>query len=42
VRKPAIDAARNLMLIVRAGAGYDTIDADHAAERGIYVANCPG
>ncbi len=42
VREPAIDAAQNLMLIVRAGAGYDTIDVGHAAERGIYVANCPG
>ena len=42
VRKPTIDAAQDLMLIVRAGAGYDTIDADHAAERGIYVSNCPG
>jgi D-3-phosphoglycerate dehydrogenase len=42
VRAPAIDAAQNLMLIIRAGAGYDTIDVGHAAARGIYVANCPG
>jgi D-3-phosphoglycerate dehydrogenase len=42
VRKPAIAAAANLALIVRAGAGYDTIDVADAAERGIYVANCPG
>jgi len=42
VREPVIDAAQNLMLIIRAGAGYDTIDVGHAAERGIYVANCPG
>jgi D-3-phosphoglycerate dehydrogenase len=42
VRQPAIDAAKNLTLVIRAGAGYDTIDVGRAAERGIYVANCPG
>ncbi len=31
-----------LALIVRAGAGVNTIDVAAAAERGIYVANCPG
>mmetsp|Transcript_15066 Transcript_15066/g.10940 ORF Transcript_15066/g.10940 Transcript_15066/m.10940 type:complete len:336 (+) Transcript_15066:249-1256(+) len=31
-----------MQLIVRAGAGYDTIDAVHCAKKGIYVANCPG
>jgi D-3-phosphoglycerate dehydrogenase len=30
VRQPAIDAAGNLTLIIRAGAGYDTIDVAHA------------
>ena len=31
-----------LKLIVRAGAGYNTIDVDAASKRGIYVSNCPG
>ena len=29
-------------LIVRAGAGYNTIDVAGASTRGIYVSNCPG
>jgi D-3-phosphoglycerate dehydrogenase len=29
-------------LIVRAGAGYNTIDVGAASARGIYVSNCPG
>ncbi|WP_420454306.1 NAD(P)-dependent oxidoreductase [Rubrivirga sp.] len=37
-----LDAARGLELIVRAGAGVDTIDVAAASERGIFVANCPG
>ncbi|MDX1439618.1 MAG: phosphoglycerate dehydrogenase [Rubricoccaceae bacterium] len=37
-----LDASSNLELIVRAGAGYDTIDVDGASGRGIFVANCPG
>ncbi len=32
----------NLGLIVRAGAGYNTIDVRAASGRGIYVSNCPG
>lgn len=32
----------NLSLIVRAGAGYNTIDVEAASEQGIYVSNCPG
>ena len=32
----------HLALVVRAGAGYNTIDVETASERGIYVANCPG
>lgn len=36
-----IDASK-LGLIIRAGAGYNTIDVAAASERGIYVANCPG
>jgi D-3-phosphoglycerate dehydrogenase len=34
--------AGQLSLIVRAGAGYNTIDVAHASMRGIYVSNCPG
>lgn len=29
-------------MIVRAGAGTDTIDVAYAAKMGVYVANCPG
>lgn len=35
-------AAGRLSLIVRAGAGYNTIDVKAASARGIYVSNCPG
>jgi D-3-phosphoglycerate dehydrogenase len=35
-------AAGPLKLIVRAGAGYNTIDVTAASRRGIYVSNCPG
>src|SRR5881398_2497103 len=35
-------AAGPLKLIVRAGAGYNTIDVGAASRRGIYVSNCPG
>ncbi|RMF61982.1 MAG: hydroxyacid dehydrogenase, partial [Bacteroidetes bacterium] len=38
----AMDADPRLELIVRAGAGYDTIDVEAASARGIFVANCPG
>lgn len=38
----AILEASNLALVVRAGAGYDTIDVKAASKRGIYVSNCPG
>jgi D-3-phosphoglycerate dehydrogenase len=37
-----IQAAPLLSLIVRAGAGVDTIDLAAASAQGIYVANCPG
>lgn len=37
-----LDAGRRLALVVRAGAGYNTIDVAAAAARGIYVSNCPG
>lgn len=35
-------ASGRLSLIVRAGAGYNTIDVKAASARGIYVSNCPG
>jgi D-3-phosphoglycerate dehydrogenase len=38
----AIAAAKQLNLIVRAGAGVNTIDVPAASARGVYVANCPG
>jgi D-3-phosphoglycerate dehydrogenase len=41
VTEPMLDAGR-LSLIVRAGAGYNTIDVKAASKRGIYVSNCPG
>jgi D-3-phosphoglycerate dehydrogenase len=41
VTTPMLDAGR-LSLIVRAGAGYNTIDVAGASQRGIYVSNCPG
>ena len=37
-----IEAAKNLSLIIRAGAGVNTIDLAAADSRGIYVSNCPG
>src|SRR5690606_12900270 len=42
VRPPAIDAAKSLKLIIRAGAGYDNIDLPAATARGVAVCNCPG
>jgi D-3-phosphoglycerate dehydrogenase len=41
VTRPMLEAGR-LSLVVRAGAGYNTIDVEAASERGISVANCPG
>ncbi len=42
VTAEAIDKAKQLHLIVRAGAEFNTIDVRAASRRGIYVANCPG
>ena len=42
VTKTAIDANPSLELIIRAGAGYDTIDFAYASTKGVYVCNCPG
>ena len=41
VTGPMLEAGR-LSLVVRAGAGYNTIDVKTASARGIYVSNCPG
>ncbi len=41
VTEPILDAGA-LKLVVRAGAGYNTIDVAAASRRGIYVSNCPG
>jgi D-3-phosphoglycerate dehydrogenase len=41
VTRAMLEAGR-LALVVRAGAGYNTIDVEAASERGISVANCPG
>src|SRR5436305_9222017 len=41
VTEQMLDAGA-LKLIVRAGAGYNTIDVAAASRRGIYVSNCPG
>jgi D-3-phosphoglycerate dehydrogenase len=38
----AMLANASLSLIVRAGAGVNTIDVNSASRRGIYVSNCPG
>ena len=42
VTRTAIEGAARLALIVRAGAGVDTVDVAAASERGILVSNCPG
>lgn len=41
VTEPMFDAGP-IKLVVRAGAGYNTIDVAAASKRGIYVSNCPG
>lgn len=41
VERAMIEAGR-LALVIRAGAGYNTIDVEAACERGVLVANCPG
>ena len=41
VKGDALRAGR-LGLVVRAGAGFNTIDVKTASELGIYVSNCPG
>ena len=42
VTAEVIDAARNLKIVVRAGAGYDNVDLEAATRCGIVVMNTPG
>jgi len=37
-----LDAAHQLKIVVRAGAGYDSIDTEYAKKKGIIVENTPG
>ena len=37
-----LSSSESLQLVVRAGAGVNTIDVDAASRIGIFVANCPG
>ena len=41
VTSEAITASQDLALVIRAGAGYDTIDLNAASSNGVFVANCP-
>ena len=42
VRAAVFDAADRLALVIRAGAGTNTIDTDAAAAQGVFVSNVPG
>src|SRR5512138_119877 len=42
VTAEVFEGAPALSLVVRAGAGVNTIDVAAASRRGVYVANCPG
>ena len=42
ITKEVLDAAPNLKIVVRAGAGYDSIDTAYAKEKGVVVENTPG
>lgn len=42
VSAAVIEASSQLALILRAGAGVNTIDVKAASRRGVYVTNCPG
>ena len=42
VTKDVLDAAKNLKIVVRAGAGYDSIDTAYAKTKGVVVENTPG
>lgn len=42
VERDALEAGKDLGLVIRAGSGFNTIDTEFAASKGIAVANCPG
>lgn len=42
VDREVLEAARNLKIVVRAGAGYDNVDLEAATEKGVVVMNTPG
>ncbi len=42
VTKEVLEAANNLKIVVRAGAGYDNVDCEVAKQRGVVVMNTPG
>jgi D-3-phosphoglycerate dehydrogenase len=42
VTPEVLDAAKQLKIVVRAGAGYDSIDTAYAKEKGVVVENTPG
>lgn len=42
VDREVLEAAKNLKIVVRAGAGYDNVDLDAATEKGVVVMNTPG
>jgi D-3-phosphoglycerate dehydrogenase / 2-oxoglutarate reductase len=42
VTAETLNAGTSLTLVIRAGAGIDTIDVATASSRGIFVSNCPG
>ncbi|NLJ82718.1 MAG: 3-phosphoglycerate dehydrogenase [Bacteroidales bacterium] len=42
VTKEVVDAAKNLKIVVRAGAGYDNLDLEACTAKGIVAMNTPG
>jgi D-3-phosphoglycerate dehydrogenase len=42
VTAETLNAGTSLTLVIRAGAGIDTIDVATASSRGIFISNCPG
>ena len=42
VTKEVLEAAKNLKIVVRAGAGFDNVDCEEAKKHGIVVMNTPG
>ncbi|KAL0240778.1 hypothetical protein GEMRC1_006014 [Eukaryota sp. GEM-RC1] len=42
VQKEQLDASSDIKMVIRLGAGYDTIDTAYAKEKGVSVCNTPG